>query len=257
MYNTILYERKESVAWITLNRPEKLNSFNKEMHDELLQALKSAEEDPNARAIVLTGAGRAFSAGQDLAEVNESIDYGELLRSRYNPIIQKMAEIAKPIIAAVNGTAAGAGFSLALASDFRLVSDKASFLNAFIHIGLVPDSGNTYYLPRMVGHAKALELMLLGEKVDAEQANQLGIVTKLIAEHEWEKEVSAFAVKLASMPTAAIGLIKQNVMMSWDSTLEEVLEGEARTQKLAGASEDHHEGVRAFMEKRKPQFKGI
>jgi len=167
MYNTILYEVRETVAWVTLNRPEKLNSFNKEMHNELLQALNTADEDSNVRAIVLTGAGRAFSAGQDLAEVDESIDYGDLLRSRYNPIIEKMAYIGKPIISAVNGTAAGAGFSLALASDFRLVSEKATFLNAFIHIGLVPDSGNTYYLPRMVGHAKALELMLLGEKIDA------------------------------------------------------------------------------------------
>lgn len=256
MFETIVYEVKDSAAWITLNRPEKLNSFNEAMHSELLKALLEAEEDKEVRAIVLTGAGRAFSAGQDLAEVDNSTDYGELLRNRYNPIIQKMAEMGKPIIAAVNGTAAGAGFSLALAADFRLVSEKANFLNAFIHIGLVPDSGNTYYLPRMVGHAQALELMVLGEKVNAEQADRLGLATKVIAVQDWDKEVSAFVGRLASMPTKAIALIKESLMQSWGSSLGEVLEGEARAQGLAGLSSDHQEGVRAFMEKRKPLFKG-
>lgn len=256
MFDTIVYEVKDSTVWITLNRPGKLNSFNEAMHFELLKALQDAEEDQEVRAIVLTGAGRAFSAGQDLAEVDISTEYGELLRNRYNPIIQKMAEIGKPIIAAVNGTAAGAGFSLALAADFRLVSEKASFLNAFIHIGLVPDSGNTYYLPRMVGHAKALELMVLGEKVDAEQADRLGLATKVIGIQDWDKEVAAFAGQLASMPTKAIALIKESLMQSWDSSLEEVLEGEARAQGLAGLSGDHQEGVKAFLEKRKPLFKG-
>ncbi|RST59168.1 2-(1,2-epoxy-1,2-dihydrophenyl)acetyl-CoA isomerase [Siminovitchia terrae] len=256
MFNTILYEIKDSVAWITLNRPEKLNSFNEAMHTELQEALQSAENDKNIRAIVLTGAGRAFSAGQDLSEVDNSTDYGGLLRSRYNPIIQKMSEIGKPIIAAVNGTAAGAGFSLALAADFRLVSEKASFLNAFVHIGLVPDSGNTYYLPRIVGHAKALELMVLGEKVSAAEAERLGLATKVITVEDWESDVSAFAGRLASMPTKAIGLMKEGVIRSWNSTLENVLEGEAHAQSLAGLSTDHQEGVQAFLEKRQPLFTG-
>ncbi|VEF48822.1 enoyl-CoA hydratase [Bacillus freudenreichii] len=257
MFDTILYEVKDSAAWITLNRPEKLNSFNEAMHSELLKALEDAENDDGARAIVITGAGRAFSAGQDLAEVDQSTDYGDLLRLRYNPIIQKMSGIGKPIIAAVNGTAAGAGFSLALAADFRLVSEKANFLNAFIHIGLVPDSGNTYYLPRMVGHAKALELMVLGEKLGAEEAGRLGLATKVIAEEDWDKQISSFVGRLASMPTKAIALIKDSLVQSWGASLAEVLEGEAYAQNLAGLSSDHQEGVTAFLEKRKPEFKGV
>ncbi len=256
MFETILYEIKDSVAWITLNRPDKLNSFNKTMHSELLKALHDAEEDEKVRAIVLTGAGRAFSAGQDLTEMDSSTDYGDHLRNSYNPVIQKIAGTMKPIIAAVNGAAAGAGFSLALAADFRLVSEYASFLNAFVHIGLVPDSGNTYYLPRIVGHAKALELMVLGEKVSAAEAEGLGLATKVISAEDWEREVSAFAGRLASMPTKAIGLMKEGLIRSWNSSLEEVLEEEARSQSLAGLSKDHLEGVQAFMEKRKPLFTG-
>lgn len=256
MFETITYEVSKSAAWITLNRPEKLNSFNAKMHAELLNALEKADQDEHVRVIVITGAGRAFSAGQDLGEVNDAIDYGELLTNRYNPIIMKMAASQKPIVAAVNGTAAGAGFSLALAADFRLVSEKASFLNAFVHIGLVPDSGNTYYLPRMIGHAKALELMALGEKISAEKADQLGIVTKMISVGNWSQEVSEFLDKIASMPTRAIALIKRNVMKSWNSTIEEVLDLEAETQRLAGQSKDHQEGVQAFLEKRTPVFQG-
>lgn len=256
MFETINYETKESAAWITLNRPDKLNSFNEKMHAELLASLETADKDEQIRAIVITGAGRAFSAGQDLAEVDETTDYGNLLKDRYNPIIMKMAECKKPIIAAVNGTAAGAGFSLALAADFRLVSEKAVFLNAFVHIGLVPDSGNTYYLPRMIGHAKAMELMALGEKISAEEAQQLGLTTKIISPENWERDVSAFTAKIATMPTKAIVMIKSNLIDSWNSNLVEVLDAEAKTQRLAGQSADHREGVQAFMEKRTPVFHG-
>lgn len=256
MNTTIVYEVKQSVAWITLNRPEKLNSFNEVMHRELLQALQEANENEAVRAIVLTGAGRAFSAGQDLGAMDDAVDYGEHLRTRYNPIVEQMAHMKKPTIAAVNGTAAGAGFSLALAADFRLVAENASFLNAFIHIGLVPDSGNTYYLPRMIGHAKALELMLLGEKVTAQQAKELGLVTKLLASEVWEEEVATFAEKLAKMPTKTMAIIKESVQSSWQSNLPEVLEQEAIDQQLVGQSKDHHEGVQAFIEKRSPQFIG-
>ncbi|MBM7715134.1 enoyl-CoA hydratase-related protein [Siminovitchia sp. FSL H7-0308] len=256
MFETILYEVRKSAAWITLNRPDKLNSFNAQMHAELLSAFEKGDQDDDVRAIVITGAGRAFSAGQDLGEADAAFDYGELLTNRYNPIILKMAASQKPIVAVVNGTAAGAGFSLALAADFRLVSKKASFLNAFVHIGLVPDSGNTYYLPRMIGHAKALELMMLGEKISAEQADQLGLVTRMIPADGWDHEVSEFLDKIVSMPTKAIAMMKSNVQKSWNSTLEEVLDLEAEAQRLAGRSKDHLEGVRAFVEKRKPAFQG-
>ncbi|MFD1707275.1 enoyl-CoA hydratase-related protein [Siminovitchia sediminis] len=256
MFETIGYKVKGSTAWITLNRPDKLNAFNNTMHFELLKALHMADEDSNVRSIVLQGAGRAFCAGQDLGEVDASTDYGDLLRERYNPVIQKMSNIGKPVIAAVNGTAAGAGFSLALAADFRLASEKANFLNAFIHIGLVPDSGNTYYLPRIVGHAKALELMVLGEKIQAEEAARLGLVTQVIQAQNWETEVAEFSEKLASIPTKAFEMIKESLAKSWESSLEQVLEMEAYHQKRAGQSNDHQEGVKAFLEKRRPVFTG-
>lgn len=256
MYETILYEEQNFVARITLNRPDKLNSFNEAMQKELLAVLKNAAKASGVRAIIITGAGRAFCAGQDLADIDESLDHGELLRSRYNPLIEEMARIEKPIIAAVNGTAAGAGFSLALAADFRLITEKTSFLNAFIHVGLVPDSGNFYYLPRFVGHAKAMELMVLGEKIRADEAMRLGLATKLIAQNAWEDEVTAFAEKLANMPTKTIGLIKRNLQHSWETSLSGMLEKEAYAQRIAGQSTDHIEGVTAFLEKRVPKFQG-
>ncbi|MBS4204246.1 enoyl-CoA hydratase-related protein [Lederbergia citrea] len=256
MYETILYESKNAVARITLNRPEKVNSFNKTMNIELLKALKQAATAEEVRAIMITGTGRAFCAGQDLSEVDEKIDHGELLKIYYNPLIEEMAQIGKPIIAAVNGTAAGAGFSLALAADFRLVSDKASFLNAFIHVGLIPDSGNFYYLPRMVGHAKAMELMMLGEKIRAEEAKMLGLATKLIPTEKWEAEITAFTERLAFMPTKAMALIKKNLLESWERPLSATLEQEAYLQRVAGLTADHQEGVKAFLEKRPPQFQG-
>ncbi|HEY4554507.1 MAG TPA: enoyl-CoA hydratase-related protein, partial [Bacillaceae bacterium] len=256
MYETILYEVKNGTAIITLNRPEKLNSFNAAMHAELLKALKSAGRDKKVRSIMITGAGRAFCAGQDLSEVDGDTDYGDFLRASYNPLIEEMSRMEKPIVAAVNGTAAGAGFSLALAADIRIASEKASFMNAFIHVGLVPDSGNFYYLPRMVGHSKAMEFMLLGEKVSATEAKELGLVSKLFPADSWEQEAAAFAEKLAGMPTKTIGLIKRNLQQSWDATLSEVLEKEALAQRIAGMSKDHKEGVSAFLEKRPPRFSG-
>jgi 2-(1,2-epoxy-1,2-dihydrophenyl)acetyl-CoA isomerase len=256
MFETIKYNVENGVAWITLNRPDKLNAFIEQLNKEVTSALKEVENEDVVRAIVITGEGRAFCSGQDLADVKGETDFSNILRERYNPMITKLVALEKPVIAAVNGTAAGAGMSLALACDFRLLSEKASFIEAFIHVGLIPDSGNMYFLPRLVGHAKALELAMLGEKISAKQADELGFATKLIREEDWDKEVRAFAERLAAMPTKALGLTKRYLRRSWDCDLEEMLENEAYGQRVAGQTSDHQEGVQAFIEKRKPEFTG-
>lgn len=256
MFETISYEKRNKVAWICLNRPDKLNAFTEQMNKELLQALKVADKDKEVRCLVITGNGRAFCSGQDLAGVSTEMDHAEVLRKGYNPMIQKLASIEKPVIAAVNGVAAGAGMSLALACDFRLAHEKTSFVEAFIHVGLVPDSGNLFYLPRILGHAKAMELAVFGDKISAAEAKELGLVTKLIPLDAWEEEVANFADVMANKPTKAIGLIKRYLQRSWSSSLDEMLEYEALAQRAAGKTEDHLEGVQAFIAKRKPEFKG-
>lgn len=256
MFETVLYEVRNQVAYITLNRPDKLNAFTEQLNKEIQTAVKNASRDKSVRALVLTGAGRAFCSGEDLSGVSEDMDHGEVLRKRYNPMLLELDRCEKPVIAAVNGVAAGAGMSLALACDFRIASDKASFVEAFIHVGLVPDAGNLYYLPRLIGHAKAMELAVFGEKVPAEKAKELGLVTEVIPMGEWDEKVAAFAERLANMPTKAIGLIKRNLKASWHSDLEEYLERDAQSQRIAGKTADHKEGVQSFLEKRKPVFKG-
>ncbi|WP_017753437.1 enoyl-CoA hydratase-related protein [Calidifontibacillus oryziterrae] len=256
MFETIKFEVTSGVAWLTLNRPDKLNAFTEQMNTEIVRALKDVARNPEVRCLVITGEGRAFCAGEDLGSLGEETNHGEILRNRYNPMIKQLATLEKPVIAAINGVAAGAGLSLALACDFRLASEKASLVEAFIHIGLIPDSGNLYYLPRLVGQAKALELAMLGEKISANEAKSIGLVTKVIPLESWHDEVSSFAEKLANMPTKAIGLIKRYVNDSWDSDLIEMLEKEAVGQRAAGVTNDHKEGVAAFLEKRKPQFHG-
>ncbi|WP_409296625.1 enoyl-CoA hydratase-related protein [Peribacillus sp. SCS-26] len=256
MYETVLYEVKNHVAYITMNRPDRLNAFNAELNGELQAAFKQASRDSDVRALVITGAGRAFCAGQDLEGVSHEMDHGEVLRTRYNPMLLELDRCEKPVIAAVNGAAAGAGMSLALACDFRIASAKASFLEAFIHVGLIPDAGNLYYLPRIIGHAKAMELAVLGEKVTAAKALELGLVTAVYPEESWEAESSAFAERLASLPTKAIGLIKRNLKASWHTPLEPFLERDAQGQRIAGKTADHLEGVQAFLEKRKAVFTG-
>ncbi|UOE57532.1 enoyl-CoA hydratase/isomerase family protein [Bacillus sp. CMF12] len=256
MFETVKYEVANGVAWISLNRPEKLNAFTEQLNKEVQQSIKQASRDKDVRCLVITGEGRAFCSGQDLQGVNEDMDHGEVLRRFYNPMVLELHKCKKPVIAAVNGVAAGAGMSLALACDFRLLSDKASFLEAFIHVGLVPDAGNLYFLPKLIGHAKAMELAVLGEKVNAQEAKELGLATKVIPMEKWQDEITAFAERLASMPTAAIAIIKKNLKASWESTLEECLERDAQGQRLAGLTLDHKEGVAAFMQKRKPVFQG-
>ncbi|MFD2443965.1 enoyl-CoA hydratase-related protein [Bacillus sp. CGMCC 1.16607] len=257
MFETVQYEKHNGVAWLTLNRPDKLNAFTKQLNKEMEKAVKDATKDKEIRSIVITGSGRAFCSGQDLGDVDETMDHGDVLRNHYNPMMKAIAACEKPVIAAVNGVAAGAGFSLALACDFRIASEKASFIQAFIHVGLVPDSGNLYFLPRLIGHAKALELAILGEKVSAEEAYQLGLVTKVVPMETFDNEVSQFAERLAAMPTKAIGLIKKNLQSSWNVQYDQFLELDAQAQRIAGLTSDHTEGVRSFIEKRKPQFKGV
>lgn len=256
MFETVKYEAAKGIAWITLNRPDKLNAFTEQLNKEVQQSIKQASRDKEVRCLVITGEGRAFCSGQDLQGVNEDMDHGQVLRKFYNPMVMELHKCEKPVIAAVNGVAAGAGMSLALACDFRLLSEKASFLEAFIHVGLVPDAGNLYFLPKLIGHAKAMELAVLGEKISAQEAKGMGLATKVIPAEQWHDEVMAFAERLASMPTAAIGLIKKNLKASWESTLEESLERDAQGQRIAGLTFDHKEGVKAFIEKRKPVFQG-
>ncbi|KXH81895.1 enoyl-CoA hydratase-related protein [Sporosarcina sp. HYO08] len=256
MYDTIQYEVKSNVAWLRLNRPDKLNSFTDQMLKEVTKAVKAAAADEQVRCVVLTGEGRAFCAGQDLESVDEQMDHGEVLRGQYGPMLKAIRQLEKPIVAAVNGVAAGAGFSLALACDFRLLSEHASFLNAFIHVGLIPDSGNLYALTKLVGQAKAAELSILGEKIPADEAVQLGLANRLIAADDWETEVTAFAGRLAMMPTKAIGLIKRSLNAAYELSYDEFLEQEAQGQRAAGLTADHREGVTAFIEKRKPVFIG-
>lgn len=256
MFETIRYELNSGIAWIYLNRPEKLNAFIAKMNREVKDAIKAASVDDQVRCIVITGEGRAFCSGQDLSEVDENMDHGQVLRDHYGPMIMQIRQCEKPIVAAVNAVAAGAGFSLALACDFRLVSERASFLNAFIHVGLIPDSGNLYYLTQLVGQSKAVELSILGEKIPAVDAVAMGLANRLISLDTWEEDVSAFAARLAALPTKAIGLIKRSLKAVTELSFEDYLEQEAQGQRIAGLTTDHQEGINAFMEKRKPVYSG-
>lgn len=256
MFETIHYDVRDGVAWLTLNRPDKLNAFTARMNSEIKDAVKTASRDEEVRTIVITGAGRAFCSGQDLSEVDETMDHGDILRSHYGPMVKEMRRCEKPIVAAVNGVAAGAGFSLSLACDFRLVSENASFVNAFIHVGLIPDSGNLYFLTKLVGEGKAAELAMLGEKIPAERAVELGLANRVYTAETFTDEVHTFAARLATMPTKAMGLIKRSLKEASTLSFDEYLEREAQGQRIAGLTADHREGVDAFMQKRKPVFLG-
>ena len=250
------------VRTIRLNRPDSLNAFNRQLHSELAEALRAAEREAGVRVIVLTGAGRAFCVGQDLKDVQSSrrpdgsVQLSGMLRSHYNVLIKRLRTSEKPIIAAVNGVAAGAGMSLALACDLRIASEAASFVTAFSAIGLVPDSGGMYFLPRLVGRPKALELFLTSDKLSADEALRLGVVNRVVPAESFEAEVEQFAARLAKGPSLAYGLIKRGLNRSAVSDLDTMLEVEAQYQEIAGRSEDFREGVEAFIAKRPPEFKG-
>ncbi|PYZ94860.1 2-(1,2-epoxy-1,2-dihydrophenyl)acetyl-CoA isomerase [Salipaludibacillus keqinensis] len=255
-YETIRYTLNHGVVTITLNRPEAFNAFTEQMNKEVVRALREATKDEAARSIILTGEGRAFCAGQDLSGVDENTNHATFLRERYHPMVKAMKQTPKPIIAAVNGTAAGAGMSVALAADFRLAKPHVKFVSAFMNIGLIPDSGFLYSLPRIVGYGKAMEMAVLGKPITGEQALSLGLVTEVFEEAVWEEEVQRFAESLASLPTKSFSLIKRYMMDGMHQPFDQMLEHEAQAQRIAGSSQDHLEGMQAFKEKRKPDFTG-
>ena len=246
---------------ITLNRPEKLNAFIPEMHAVLREALQRAADEPAIRAVLVTGAGRGFCAGQDLSERDVSpgaapIDLAVSLGSNYNPLVRRMRALPKPIVCAVNGVAAGAGANLALACDVVLAARSASFVQAFSRLGLIPDAGGTYFLPRLVGTARAMGLALLAERLSAEEAENWGLIWKAVEDEDLMSEATELARKLASGPTKGYGLLKKALYASPGNLLDAQLDLERDLQREAGLSEDYREGVSAFKEKRQPSFKG-
>lgn len=249
---------KDGVRKIIFNRPAVFNSFNKEMALALQQELDIAEKNIDVRAIVLTGAGKAFCAGQDLAEATDpnGPPLQSIVAEHYNPIIEKIRSIEKPIIAAVNGVAAGAGANIALACDIVFAKESASFIQAFSKIGLIPDSGGTFFLPRLIGSQKAMALMMTGDKVGAQEAASLNMIYKVLNDEDFDEEIARFTAKIAKMPTKGLGLTKRAVNQSFTNNLTQQLKLEEELQTQAGKSYDFKEGTSAFLEKRKPVFKG-
>jgi 2-(1,2-epoxy-1,2-dihydrophenyl)acetyl-CoA isomerase len=258
--SSVLTSLEAGILTITLNRPDKLNAFNPEMHQVLRKALERALDDSDVRAVLLTGAGRGFCAGQDLSERNVAadapIDLSVSLGSYYNPLVRRLRELPKPVVGAVNGVAAGAGANIALACDLVIAARSASFVQSFARLGLVPDSGGTWFLPRFVGSARAKALALLGDKLSAEQAQDWGLIWKVVDDKNLMKEAKDVAASLAQGPTRGYGLVKKALNASWGNSLDAQLDLERDLQREAGLTQDYREGVAAFMQKRKPQYKG-
>lgn len=254
----IQFTKEQGVAYLVLNRPDKYNSFVREMALAMQQALKVCAEDPEIRAVYITGMGKAFCAGQDLQEAIDPAgpELTKIVSEHYNPIILQIRELEKPVVAAVNGVAAGAGANIALACDIVVAAESASFIQAFSKIGLIPDSGGTFFLPRIVGFQKASALIMLGDKVSAEEAERLGMIYRYFPDAEFEEQAKAIAVKLAAMPTRGLGLTKKALNRSLHNDVEKQLAIEDQLQTAAGLTADYQEGVNAFLEKRKPVFKG-
>lgn len=254
----IQYRSEKNVAWIKLNRPQVFNSFHSEMGVEFLQCLDEIEKDTNVRCVVLIGEGKAFCAGQDLQEAMDPNGPGlnKILSERYNPIIRKLRTLEKPVIAAVNGVAAGAGANIALSCDVVVASQSASFIQAFSKIGLIPDSGGTYILPRLIGWNRASSLMMLGDKVSSADALQMGMLYKVFPDDTFLSEVEKLATELSNMPTKALALTKKVLNQSFTNSLDQQLELELKIQNEASLTTDYQEGIAAFLEKRAPVFKG-
>jgi 2-(1,2-epoxy-1,2-dihydrophenyl)acetyl-CoA isomerase len=255
---SILFEIKNSIAFITLNRPEKFNAFNREMAFTFQEKLDECEKNISVRCVYITGAGKAFSAGQDLSEVvnPNAPGMGTMVSVQYNPIVKKIRYLNKPVIAAVNGVAAGAGANIALCCDVVVASESASFIQAFSKIGLIPDSGGTYFLPRLIGLQKSSALMMLGDKISAKEAERIGMIYKYFPDEIFFYESENVASTLAQLPTKALAYTKQALNKSFEQNLEQQLETEDSLQRKAAATNDFKEGVSAFMEKRKANFKG-
>jgi 2-(1,2-epoxy-1,2-dihydrophenyl)acetyl-CoA isomerase len=259
-FETILLESSDGAARLTLNRPDRLNSFTVQMHDEVSRALEAVSKS-DARTLVLTGAGRGFCAGQDLSDRavapgGEGVDLGESLEKRYNPLIRRLTTLEMPVICAVNGVAAGAGANIALACDIVIAARSAKFIQSFANIGLIPDSGGTWTLPRLAGQARALALALTGEPLTAERAEAWGVIWKCVDDDKLQEETGALAAKFTAAPTKGLAAIKKLVRESGARSLDEQLGVERDAQRALGRTHDYKEGVAAFMEKRTPKFTG-